>query len=180
MADHVVLVDSNDNTLGKEDKLIAHQKGLLHRAFSIFIFRKDPTDQLQWQLLLQRREQKKYHCAGLWSNTCCSHPGIDETVIDAGHRRLQEELGFTTPLTHVGAFTYYAQCDNNLIEYEYDHILIANVAQPDIQLNLEEISEIQWLSIADTKKNLSAQPQHYTPWFAKALDIALTAELLQS
>lgn len=166
----IVLVDEGDQQIDTTDKLTAHQKGLLHRAFSVFIFR----DHLgETQLLLQQRHCDKYHAGGLWSNTCCSHPKPHEEVIAAGERRLQEEMGFCVALQSVGHFIYKAHFDNGLTEYEFDHVLVGHFDGDIQQFNRTEVSDVQWCSIVHLKDQLQRHPDNYTPWFARALDIAL-------
>ena len=115
--DFVVLVDENDNELGVMKKMLAHEKGVLHRAFSVFIFNS------KGELLLQQRANHKYHSAGLWTNTCCSHPRPNETIKDAAHRRLFEEMGMVCDLKIIDNFIYKANFDNGLIEHEFDYII---------------------------------------------------------
>jgi len=168
----VVLVDENDKEIGTADKLIVHQKGLLHRAFSVFIFRRR-ADKLQ--LLLQQRQLSKYHCGGLWSNACCSHPRPNEPVLDAGERRLQEELGITTKLMQVDSFVYRAVLDNGLIEHEYDHILFGSLASEDFDFSKEEVMAVKWINVDCLLQLLSSTPSDFTPWFQPALSIALNS-----
>ena len=166
--DLVVLVDSDDCDIGQEHKLIAHEQGLLHRAFSIFIARKRGN---QTEILLQQRALSKYHCAGLWSNTCCSHPQPAEDVKQSALGRLQEELGFTLDdLTWVGSHTYRAQLSNDLIEHEFDHLFIA-WADPDLScINPQEVNATVWHTISDIEQQLRQSPQSFTPWFAPTLN----------
>ncbi len=166
MNNAVILVDQHDHPIGQLEKLAAHQQGLLHRAFSIFIFNQ------QGQLLLQQRHADKYHCGGLWTNTCCSHPQPGESVIQAAERRLQEELGFTVPLTHKGHFTYRAEFDNGLIEHELDHVLVGHSELKNPPFNQEEIAALKWIDIAELKRELEQHPQRYTPWLKQALALA--------
>lgn len=114
----VVLVDQNDVVVGEMEKMEAHRKGVLHRAFSVFIFNDNK------ELLIQKRAEEKYHSGGLWSNTCCSHPRISETIIAAAQRRLKEEMGFSTAVEEVFSFQYRKELDNGLIEHEFDHVLL--------------------------------------------------------
>jgi isopentenyl-diphosphate delta-isomerase type 1 len=166
--EYVVLVDKDDNDLGTAEKLYAHQHNLLHRAFSVFIFRNKP----QRELLLQQRALAKYHSPGLWTNTCCSHPRQGESVMVAAQRRLEEELGFTVPLTHVGQFIYNAHFPNGLSEHELDHILIGDVSPSlTIQPNPEEVNAIRWVTLAALQEEMAAHPEHFTPWLAGALKI---------
>lgn len=162
--DLVVLVDSNDNVIGSEEKLLAHQKGLLHRAFSIFIARRH---QGETQVLLQQRAWSKYHCGGLWSNSCCSHPQPEEELKSSALSRLNEELGFTLDdLTWVDSHTYRAELANELVEHELDHLFVA-WAEPDVsQFNPDEVEATSWLSLAQIDEQLATKPQKFTPWFA--------------
>ena len=116
MFNRVVLVDKNNNEIGTEDKLDAHKKGLLHRAFSIFIFNDNN------QILLQKRSDVKYHSAGLWSNTCCSHPYNDKPLVEYANTRLIQEMGIQSNLKEFFSFIYRAEFSNGLIEFEYDHV----------------------------------------------------------
>ena len=125
----VQLVDLFDRPCGSAEKLAAHRQPLLHRAFSVFLYHEDA-------LLLQQRAWQKYHCGGLWANTCCSHPQPGEALPAAAHRRLREELAIDCPLTEIGSFVYYHPFANGLYEYEYDHIFVGSwhgTAQPDPQ-----------------------------------------------
>ena len=132
MKDLVILVDEGDNEIGYLDKLEAHQKGILHRAFSILIFNS------AGELLLQKRAADKYHSAGLWTNTCCSHPKPNETVANVATRRLQEEMGFVTSVHPAFQFLYKANFENGLTEHEYDHVFIGTY-NGAINLNTEEV-----------------------------------------
>jgi len=158
-----VLVDENDNVLGTEEKLLTHQKGLLHRAFSAFIFN-DKNE-----LLLQKRAESKYHSAGLWTNTCCSHPQPNETIIEAGERRLMEELNFTTSLQPVFTFIYKANLENNLIEHELDHVLIGKYNELPVA-NEEEVSECRFVSLEELKEEIALHPEKFTAWLKIILD----------
>mgnify|MGYP000415683808 CR=1 FL=1 len=162
--DFVVLVDTNDNVIGSEEKLLAHQKGLLHRAFSIFIARQH---QGETQVLLQQRAWSKYHCGGLWSNSCCSHPQPEEELKSSALARLNEELGFTLEdLTWVDSHTYRAELANELVEHELDHLFVA-WAEPDVsQFNPSEVEATSWRSLAQIDEQLASHPQQFTPWFA--------------
>ena len=154
----VILVDEFDNEVGTMEKMEAHRKGLLHRAFSIFIFND------QGELLLQRRAKSKYHSGGLWTNTCCSHPRKNETVNDAAHRRLMEEMGFDTDLEVKFQFIYRKNLDNDLIEHELDHVLFGKYEdKPNI--NLEEAEDYCYISIMELKESIFSEPEKYTEWF---------------
>lgn len=162
----IILVDEHDNPVGVTEKLHAHQTGALHRAFSVFIFNDDG------EMLLQQRHPDKYHCGGLWTNACCSHPFPDEGILKAGERRLHEELGFTTKLSHKDTFIYRAEFDNGLIEHEFDHVLVGCYNGTIDKLNPEEISAIKWLMPDDVREQHQATPEAFTPWFMQAFEIA--------
>lgn len=155
---NVVLVNSSDEPIGTMEKLEAHQKGLLHRAFSVFIFND------QGELLLQQRALGKYHSGGLWTNTCCSHPTPDQTLEAAGARRLQEEMGFTTELVNLFAFEYRVALDNDLTEHEFDHVLIGmynGTFSPDP----EEVMDYKWIALPDLLHDIHTFPERFTSWF---------------
>lgn len=154
----VILVDEQDNILGEMEKMEAHEKGLLHRAFSVFVFNNSN------QLLLQRRALNKYHSGGLWTNTCCSHPRKGEKLIDAGMRRLQEEMGFTTSLKEQFSFIYYAKLDQGLIEHELDHVLFGRFNELTA-FNTEEVMDAKFVELKELEENIIANPQLYTEWF---------------
>lgn len=156
--EHVILVDPNDQEIGLMEKMEAHEKGLLHRAFSVFIF----NDKNEF--LLHQRADSKYHSGGLWTNTCCSHPKSGENIIDAGKRRLIEEMGFSAELKSVHSFIYKAKLDNNLTEHEYDHILIGhfnNKPEP----NPLEVKNWKWMKYNEISTDLKNNPNNYTFWF---------------
>lgn len=168
--EYVVLVDEADNEIGLAEKLAAHEQNLLHRAFSVFIFRENNG----LELLLQQRALNKYHSPGLWTNTCCSHPRQGEAVIAAGTRRLQEELGFTTTLTDRGWFHYNAHFANGLAENENDHVLVGRVpVDMLIQPNPDEVHAIRWINIPDLQRELQSHPERFTRWLAFALDLVM-------
>jgi isopentenyl-diphosphate delta-isomerase len=159
----VILVDENDNEIGVMEKLQAHQEGLLHRAFSVFIFN-DKSE-----LLLQQRALTKYHSAGLWANTCCSHPRPNETIKDSANRRLFEEMGMSCDLTIKTNFIYKTEFENGLIEHELDYVLVGFTNQNPI-LNIEEVESFKWQTIIDIKMDVIANPHHYASWFKIALE----------
>ncbi len=159
----VVLVDKNDNQIGLMSKMEAHQKGTLHRAFSIFLFNSKN------QILLQKRSSNKYHSGGLWTNTCCSHPRDEESVIDAGNRRLFEEMGIKTELKEAFNFIYKAELENGLIEHEYDHVLIGEFNGTPI-LNKDEAEDWKWISMEDVRKDIVENETDYTVWFVIAFE----------
>ena len=156
--DKVILVDNNDNKIGLMPKLEAHEKGILHRAFSVFIFNNDG------ELMLQRRALTKYHSPGLWTNTCCSHQRDGETNIISGKRRLNEEMGFDTELFEKTSFIYKAKFDNGLIEHEFDHVLVGSYNHSPI-INSIEVDSWKWMSLENVKKDINDHPDNYTAWF---------------
>lgn len=159
----VVLVDSNDTPTGQMEKLEAHRKGLLHRAFSVFVFNEHN------ELLLQRRAVGKYHSGGLWTNTCCSHPTPHESLETCGERRLEEEMGFSTPLTRLFAFEYRVALDNELIEHEYDHVL-TGIYNGTVIPNPEEVMDYRWISHNELEKEFRLNPEQFTSWFRIIFD----------
>lgn len=166
--DLVVLVDDADQPIGYEEKIKAHRQGLLHRAFSVFLF-----DQ-RGHLLLQRRTKAKYHSGGLWSNTCCSHPRPGEEPLQAAQRRLKEEMGILCPVTKAFDFVYRARVGKDLIEHEFDHVFTGHydgAVQPDP----DEVMDYKWVSAEAVRDQLKRFPQQYTPWFALAWDRAAAA-----
>ena len=169
--EYVILVNEQDEPTGISEKLKAHQMNLLHRAFSVFIFRDTP----QPELLLQQRADSKYHSAGLWTNTCCSHPRPDEPILQAGQRRLKEEFGIDAVLESRGWFHYNAHFDNGLSENEIDYVLVGRLpSQQKINPNLKEIKAYRWVTIETLKNEMQRAPAQFTPWLAmalKALDI---------
>ncbi len=167
--DYVILVDENDNEIGVEKKLLAHQSAKLHRAFSVFVMRPHNN---HWQLLLQQRQKNKYHSAGLWTNTCCSHPAPGESILSAAHRRLAEEMGITVTLREIGCFHYRAEVGLGLIEHEFDHVLLG-ISDHDPVINQAEVADYCWMNIADLKDDLNKNPQKYTAWFPQALELVL-------
>ena len=161
--EYVILVDEQDNTIGKMEKQQAHLEGILHRAFSIFIFNSEN------KLLLQKRASSKYHCGGLWTNTCCSHPRENETVQEAAHRRLREEMGMQCDLTPIFSFIYKATFENGLTEHEFDHVFFGESNQiPSI--NIEEVEDFRFVGIEELQLEIKESPQNFTPWFLIALD----------
>jgi isopentenyl-diphosphate Delta-isomerase len=162
MVDKVVLVDEQDNEVGTMEKMEAHEKALLHRAFSVFIFNS------KGQMLLQQRALSKYHSGGLWTNACCSHPYPNEAVELAATRRLQEEMGFVTPLNKAFTFTYKAAFDNGLTEHEYDHVFIGRY-EDDIIPNEQEVANYCYKSVDEIVEELQSHAVKYTSWFKIAL-----------
>ncbi len=156
--DQVILVNEQDQQIGVMEKIEAHEKALLHRAFSVFIFND------KGELMLQQRAADKYHSPLLWTNTCCSHQKQGESNIDAGKRRLQEEMGFTTELKEVCSFIYKAPFDNGLTEHEFDHVLIGNYNK-EPKLNPDEAHAYKWISLEEVKADMKKSPEQYTAWF---------------
>jgi len=162
----VILVDEQDNALGLMEKMEAHEKGVLHRAFSVFIFN-DKNE-----MLLQQRAEVKYHSPGLWTNACCSHPREGESVQDAALRRLEEEMGFKCEVKDVFQFIYRADLDKNMIEHELDHVLIGYY-QGEIKMDPEEVMDYKYLSLEDLTKDVAENGDNYTVWFKIALPTLL-------
>ena len=161
--EQVILVNEKDEQIGLMPKMEAHEKALLHRAFSVFIFN-DKNE-----LMLQQRALNKYHSPGLWTNTCCSHQREGETNIEAGKRRLQEEMGFVTDLKETITFIYKAPFDNGLTEHELDHIIVGHFnGEPDINKN--EVESWKWMDLEDVKVDMALHPEHYTAWFKIIFD----------
>lgn len=158
MKELVVLVNEKDEAIGTMEKMEAHQKGLLHRAFSIFIFNS------KQELLLQKRASGKYHSGGLWTNTCCSHPRPHEPLILAAERRLKEEMGLQCDLNKAFSFVYKVSFDGGLTEYELDHVL-TGITDDEPVLNVSEASEWRYISISDLEKELENNPEDFTFWF---------------
>jgi isopentenyl-diphosphate Delta-isomerase len=158
MMEKVILVDESDNMIGEMEKMEAHRKGVLHRAFSVFVL--DGSN----RLLLHRRALEKYHSPGLWTNTCCSHPRAGESVPAAAHRRLMEEMGFDCPLDDVFTFIYHAEFDNGLTEHELDHVLIGFSEEKPV-INTDEVHEYKWMSLPEIETSIRANPGIYTIWF---------------
>ncbi|WP_457615661.1 isopentenyl-diphosphate Delta-isomerase [Lutibacter sp.] len=156
--EQVILVNENDEKVGLMPKMEAHEKAVLHRAFSVFIFNdKD-------ELLLQQRAASKYHSPLLWTNTCCSHQRDGESNIEAGKRRLEEEMGFVCDLKEVTWFIYKAPFDNGLTEHELDHIMVGYYNQNPV-INPEEVANFKWMHMQDVRKDIAKNPQNYTAWF---------------
>jgi isopentenyl-diphosphate Delta-isomerase len=154
----VILVNEKDEQVGVLEKLQAHQKGLLHRAFSVFIFNS------KGEMLLQQRAKNKYHSGGLWSNACCGHPYPDEEIVSAAARRLHEEMGFTTSLVRAFDFTYKISFENGLIENEFDHVFVGHY-DGEIQANPDEVSDYSFKSMIDIRRDLLDTSMKYTAWF---------------
>ncbi|WP_341802751.1 sodorifen biosynthesis isopentenyl-diphosphate Delta-isomerase SodA [Serratia plymuthica] len=170
MEEMLILVDDKDNPIRSEGKFSVHQQGLLHRAFSIFIF----DNKGRW--LLQQRAFSKYHSAGLWTNSCCGHPRWGEATDAAAQRRLQEEMGFLTPLKKVSSFTYHAEVPGNLIEHEFDHIYVGLFeGEPDI--NPDEVENSRWIDVIPLLHEVELHPEKFTTWFRLIINSFDTNEI---
>lgn len=156
--EHVVLVDREDNALGTMEKMEAHRKGLLHRAFSILLF-----DQ-QGRILLQKRSQNKYHSSGLWTNTCCSHPLPGERLEEATRRRLREEMGIDLQPVFAYTFIYKAPLDHNLIEHELDHVFVGTFEGTPL-VNKKEVEDWKYADLNWLREDILKNPDAYTVWF---------------
>ena len=154
----VILVNERDEQTGSMEKMEAHQKGILHRAFSIFIFNN------KGEMLIQQRASGKYHNPGLWTNACCSHPMPGEATQLAAERRLNEELGFTTPLEKVFSFTYKVDFENGLTEHEFDHVFTGDY-DGEIKANCSEVKDYCYKTLEEISLSLESHPQKFTPWF---------------
>jgi isopentenyl-diphosphate delta-isomerase len=163
----LILVNDKDEPIGVAEKMEAHQKALLHRAFSIFIFNKEG------KMLLQQRALSKYHSGGLWTNACCSHPYVGQQILEAAQKRLEEEMGFTTPLQNAFTFTYKASFENGLTEHEFDHVFIGQY-EGVISPSINEVENYCYKSMEDLENDISSHPQKYTEWFKIALPLIKT------
>jgi len=162
--EEVILVDESDTPLGTMEKMEAHRRALLHRAFSVFIFNS------KGEMLLQQRSPDKYHSAGLWTNACCSHPRPGEDTREAAIRRLYEELRFTTPLEKLFHFTYKSEFDNGLTEFEFDHVFVGTY-DAAIHPNKAEVSDYCHWSPELIRESLRLQPDRFTSWFRLAFPL---------
>ncbi|RKR06534.1 isopentenyl-diphosphate delta-isomerase [Maribacter vaceletii] len=156
--EEVILVNTNDEPIGTMPKMEAHEKAVLHRAFSVFIMNN------KGETMLQQRAAHKYHSPLLWTNTCCSHQRVGESNIQAGKRRLQEEMGFSAELQEVTSFIYKAPFDNGLTEHELDHVMIGNY-NGEPKINLDEVESWKWMKPVAIKKDIEINPEVYTVWF---------------
>ncbi len=159
----LILVNEYNQEIGQMEKMQVHQKGLLHRAFSILLFND------QDQLLLQQRASHKYHSPRLWSNTCCGHPRLNESTQEAANRRLIEEMGIRIPLQELYTFQYQSVLENNLIEHEYDHVFVGRYNNPPIP-NADEVSDWKYISMDDLQNEINLNPSQYTVWFKMILN----------
>ena len=157
----VILVDNNDVAIGSMDKMEAHEKALLHRAFSVFIFNS------RGEMLLQQRADKKYHSGGLWTNACCSHPSPGEDTDKAAARRLKEELGFTVDLKKAFTFTYRTDFENGLTENEFDHVY-TGIYDGRIVADVDEVKSYRFIPMHEIEISIGCDPAKYTSWFVIA------------
>lgn len=159
----MILVDAQDNEIGVCEKMEAHQRGLLHRAFSIFILNS------RNELMLQQRALDKYHSGGLWTNTCCSHPRPGEELLNAANRRLNEEMGMRCSMKPIFSFIYKTQFENGLYEHELDHVFLGITDNTPI-INSGEVHNWKYLSIQETENEVKERPEQFTPWFKICFD----------
>lgn len=167
MDDNIILVDLFDHEIGYDEKMKAHQRPVLHRAFSVFLYHGG-------KVLLQKRALGKYHSGGLWANTCCSHPRKGEELTEAVLRRLKEETGISCPVKEIGSFIYSYKFKEDLYECEYDHVFIGEY-QGDVFPDRQEIEEMAWVDMERLAKRLAEHPQEYAPWFLTAYPMVLRA-----
>jgi isopentenyl-diphosphate delta-isomerase len=156
--ERVILVNQNDQEIGTMPKMEAHEKAVLHRAFSVFVMNS------KGETMLQQRAAKKYHSPLLWTNTCCSHQRLGETNLQAGKRRLQEEMGFQTELKELFSFIYKAPFDNGLTEHELDHVMVGYY-EGDPKINPEEVEAWKWMKPDAIRNDIQSSPESYTAWF---------------
>lgn len=154
----IILVDESDNEIGTMEKMEAHRKGVLHRAFSVLLLNS------QGELLLQKRAKNKYHSGGLWTNTCCSHPLPHESIQDAARRRLKQEMGIDLLPTFAFKFIYKTNLDQSLIEHEFDHVYVG-VFDGIPMINKDEVEEWKFMSLDSLRNDIKQFPESYTPWF---------------
>ncbi len=158
MSEYVVLVNENDKPLGTMEKQEAHVQGVLHRAFSVFLFNE------RGETLLQQRAETKYHSPLLWTNTCCSHPREGETYLEGAQRRLQEEMGITCSLEKKFQFIYKADVGQGLTEHELDHVFIG-IFNDEPKINVEEVADYRWATLDTVQHEIKNHPDKYTEWF---------------
>lgn len=161
--EQVILVNESDEPIGEMEKMLAHEQGVLHRAFSVFIFN------AQGEVLLQQRALSKYHSPGLWTNTCCSHPRPGETTEQAAHRRLKEEMGFDCTLQHKFSFIYKVQFDNGLYEHELDHVY-TGVYEGEPSINPDEVNTFKWMKWEQLLEDVNKNVADYTFWLRQILE----------
>ena len=163
MEENVILVDKNDTQIGLMSKLDAHKKGILHRAFSVFVLNNNN------EIMLQKRAYNKYHSGGLWTNTCCSHQREGENSIEAGKRRLLEEMGFETELKIITSFIYKVEFENGLTEHELDYLLIGKYLKSPV-INKQEVADWKWMKVELIADDIKLNPNNYRSWFKIIFD----------
>ena len=163
MKENVILVDKNDTQIGLMSKLDAHKKGILHRAFSVFVLNNNN------EIMLQKRAYNKYHSGGLWTNTCCSHQREGENSVEAGKRRLLEEMGFETELKIITSFIYKVEFENGLTEHELDYLLIGKYLKSPV-INKQEVADWKWMKVELIADDIKLNPNNYTSWFKIIFD----------
>ncbi|QNL21759.1 isopentenyl-diphosphate Delta-isomerase [Hyphobacterium sp. CCMP332] len=156
--EHVILVDESDNELGTMEKIEAHKKGVLHRAFSVCIFND------KGEMLIQKRAADKYHSPGLWTNACCSHPRKGENIHEAAKRRLEEEMGIQTTIEKAFSFLYKTRLEKGMIEHELDHVLIGKYNE-EPNINLAEVEDWKYMKLNDIQESIMKKPEMWTEWF---------------
>lgn len=161
--EHVILVDAEDNAIGTMEKMEAHRKGVLHRAFSVMLYNSNGD------ILLQKRARTKYHSGGLWTNACCSHPLPDETMVDATRRKLKQEMGIDLETEYAYKFIYKTSLDRGLIEHECDHVF-KGVFDGEPVINSHEVEDWKFISPGELQDDIRKNPQSYTHWFKLILD----------
>lgn len=156
-SDELILVDFNDRVIGTSGKMRTHREHLLHRAFSVFVYDGE-------RMLIQQRTESKYHSGGKWANACCSHPRCTETLEEAVHRRLREEVGIECSVRELFSFIYYAAFDDGLAEYELDHVFLGEYSG-DVLPDPAEIAAVKWIGLDDLEEDMRRNPADYAPWF---------------
>ena len=175
MEEKILAVDFDDNELYKISKLDAHKKPILHRAFSVFLYDGD-------YVLLQKRAKGKYHSELLIANSCCSHPRTKTNILEEAKARVEQELGAEVDgLKEIGSFVYYNQFNENLFEYEYDHVIVGSVDKDLLKLNIntEEVDSVFWIKVDEIKRQLIVNPQRFAVWFITAFDIFVNSGILK-
>ncbi len=165
--DELILVDLWDRETGYAPKVRTHEKHLLHRAFSVFLYTEKAG---KIYMLLQKRAEQKYHAGGLWTNTCSSHPRKGELMTDAVPRKMQEELGICPSVKEAFSFTYYYQFTENYVEFEYNHVFVGRYdSNEEIRFDQNEVGAAEWVELSVVEERTTAEPEHYTPWFLIAV-----------
>ena len=173
MIENVILVDENDQEIGVMEKMQAHREAKLHRAFSVFLWNENN------ELLLQKRQVDKYHCGGLWTNTCCSHPKVGETLAQAVERRLKEEMNVVCDTNWMYSFVYKADLGDGLFEHEFDHVFFGEFSghpTPDAT----EVEDWKYIGIDALTQDVADHPDQYTPWFKIILKEVLAKGILNT